>query len=60
VRANPWADRLYRRHRALGKTHPHAARIVTRAWINVIWRCWQDGVAYDPVKHRALQQLAAA
>lgn len=60
IRANPWADRLYRSHRAQGKTHPHAARIVTRAWINVIWRCWQDRVAYDPNKHRALQALAPA
>ena len=60
IRANPWADRLYRTHRARGKTHPHAARIVTRAWINVIWRCWQDRVTYDPNKHRALQALTAA
>lgn len=60
VRANPWADRLYRRHRAQGKTHPHAARIVTRAWVNVIWRCWQDRAAYDPNRHRALQTLLAA
>lgn len=60
VRANPWADDLYRRHRAHGKTHPHTARIVTRAWIYVIWRCWQDRMAYDPAKHGALQRLARA
>jgi hypothetical protein len=24
----------------------------------VIWRCWVDQVAYDPVKHAAAQQLA--
>ena len=58
-RANAWAERLYRAHRRQGKTHPHAARILTRAWIGVIWRCWQDGVPYDPARHRALQALLA-
>ena len=37
--------------------HPHAVRILARAWLFVIWHCWQDGVAYDPTKHRALQNL---
>jgi len=23
----------------------------------VIWRCWQDGTAYDPAKHTALQRI---
>jgi transposase len=58
-RASPWADQLYRRHRALSKTHPHTARILTRSWIDVIWRCWQDRVAYDPARHRALQTVLA-
>ena len=59
-RASPWADTLYRKHRAQGKTHPHASRIVTRAWTSVLWRCWQDRVAYDPGKHRGLQSVIAA
>jgi transposase len=58
-RASPWADQLYRRHRAQHKTHPHTARILARSWIDVIWRCWQDGVAYDPARHRALQRVLA-
>ena len=32
-------------------------RILARAWIYVIWRCWQDGTAHDPAKHTALQRL---
>jgi hypothetical protein len=32
-------------------------RILARAWIYVIRRCWQDGTAYDPAKHTALQRL---
>ena len=59
VRASPWADQLYRRHRQAHKTHPHAARIVTRAWIGVIWRCWQDHQPYTPARHRALQRVLA-
>jgi transposase len=56
-RANPWAADLYNRARARGHDHPHAVRILARAWLFVIWRCWQDGVAYDPDRHRALQRV---
>jgi transposase len=55
--ASPWAAALYDAARARGKDHPHAVRITARAWIYVIWRCWQDGTAYDPAKHRALQEI---
>ena len=37
--------------------HPHPR---ARAWLHVIWRCSQDGVAYDPAQHRALQTVLAA
>ncbi|MFB9896253.1 IS110 family transposase, partial [Planobispora takensis] len=53
-RANPWAAKLYADALARGKDHPHATRILARAWLYVIWHCWQDGVAYDPAKHGAL------
>jgi len=46
--ANPWAADLYNRARALGHDHPHAVRILGRAWANIIWRCWQDNVATTP------------
>ncbi len=55
--ANLWAADLYQRARARGHDHPHAVRILARAWLHVIWRCWQDGTPYDPTKHRALQAL---
>lgn len=54
---NPWAADLYRRAIARGHNHPHAVRILARAWLYIIWHCWQDGAAYDPAKHRALQTL---
>ena len=56
-RAHPWAADLYRRAIARGHDHPHAVRILARAWLFVIWHCWQDGTAYDPGRHRALQAL---
>ena len=55
--ANPWAADLYRRATGRGHDHPHAVRILARAWLLVIWHCWQDRVAYDPANHRALHAL---
>jgi transposase len=55
--ANPWAADLYNRARARGHDHPHATRILARAWLHIIWRCWQTNTPYDPARHRALQTL---
>ena len=49
--ASPWAAKIYNDARAAGKDHPHAVRILARAWIRIIWRCWQDGVPYNPANH---------
>ena len=56
--ASPWAAKVYTDARARGKDHPHAIRILARAWIRVIWRCWLDGVPYDPARHGAAAALA--
>jgi transposase len=53
-----WAADVYRRARARGCNHPHAVRILARAWARVLWRAWTDRVAYDPVRHRGAQTLA--
>jgi transposase len=58
--ANAWAADVYRRAIERKKSHPHAGRILARAWVYVIWRCWQDRVPYDPARHRALQQVVLA
>jgi transposase len=55
--ASPWAAAVYADAIARGHDHPHATRVLARAWVRVIWRCWVDQVAYDPVKHRAAQRL---
>jgi hypothetical protein len=52
-----WADDLDAKAIARGHDHAHATRILARAWVHIIWRCWQDGVTYDPAKHDALQRL---
>ena len=51
--ASPWAAQIYAGARASGKDHPHAIRILARAWIRVIYRCWLDGAPYDPASHGA-------
>jgi len=56
--ASPWAAKIYNNARASGKDHPHAVRILARAWIRVIWRCWLDGIPYDPARHGAAAALA--
>jgi transposase len=48
---SPWAAGIYDRARASGKDHPHATRILARAWVRVMWRCWRDGTLYDPALH---------
>jgi transposase len=55
--ASAWAAAVYDAARSRGKDHPHAIRILARAWIYIIWRCWQEGTAYDPARHNALQQV---
>ena len=56
---HPWAGDVYARARARGQDHPHAIRTLGRAWCRVLWRCWQDGVPYDPARHGNLNRLAA-
>jgi transposase len=58
--ASRWAADLYQRARARGCRHPHAIRILARAWTRILWRCWQDRAPYDVTRHRAAQALAAA
>jgi transposase len=57
---NPWAADIYQRARARGHDHPHAIRILGRAWLRVIWRIWHDHTPYDPSRHGSLNRLLAA
>jgi transposase len=51
--ADPWAAGIYAAATGRGCRHPHAIRILARAWLRIIWRCWQDGTAFDPALHRS-------
>src|SRR6266480_1158896 len=51
--ADPWAAAIYAAATGRGARHPHAIRILARAWLRIIWRCWQDGTAFDPALHRS-------
>jgi transposase len=55
--ANPWAANLYNQAIARGHDHPHAVRILARAWLYVIWHCWQNNTRYQPEHHNALQRV---
>ena len=49
--ASPWAADIYARARKRGCNHPHAVRVLARAWARVLWRAWTDRAPYDPAKH---------
>jgi transposase len=55
--AHPWAQAVYDKARARGARHPHAVRVLARAWIRVIWRCWTEHAPYQPDRHHALTAL---
>jgi transposase len=56
-RASPWAHAVYLSARQRGCDHPHAIRILTRAWLRVLWRCWKDATPYDLAQHHAAAAL---
>ena len=55
--ASDWAAHVYAKARARGCDHPHAIRILARAWLRVIWRAWVDRIPYNPAKHGGLQAV---
>ena len=58
--ASPWAADIYARARARNHDHPHAVRILARAWIRVIYRCWHNRQPYDPNLPGGAQRLPTA
>ena len=58
--ANAWAASVYAKARARGCDHPHAIRILARAWVRVLWRCWKTATPYDPVQHGGARRLPHA
>ena len=58
--SSPWAAAVYARAVARGCDHPHAIRILARAWARVLWRCWQDATPYDPARHGGAKPFLTA
>jgi hypothetical protein len=56
--ASAWAAAIYSNARQRGCKHPHAVRILARAWVRVLWRAWQDAKPYDPAAHAAAARIA--
>jgi len=57
--AHPWAADVYHRARSRGCDHPHAIRILARAWVRVVWRAWFTRTPYQPHLHRSAAAFAA-
>lgn len=55
--ASAWAVSVYAKARARGCDHPHAIRILARAWLRVIWRAWLDRKPYQSTVHGGAQTL---
>ena len=53
--ASAWAAAIYAKARGRGCDHPHAVRILARAWRRVIWRAWMDRKPSDLATHRGAQ-----
>jgi transposase len=58
--SSAWAAQIYQRARNRGCDHPHAIRILARAWVRILWRAWTDRTKYDPARHHAATALATA
>ena len=54
---SPWAAHLYATARARGCRHPHAVRILARAWVRILLKIWTTRVLYDPDKHVGAQSF---
>lgn len=52
--ASQWAADVYSQARKRGCSHPHAIRILARAWIRILWSAWVNNSQYDPKLHKAI------
>jgi transposase len=58
--SSPWAATVYDAARARGHDHPHATRILARAWLRVLDSCWRNRTPYAEAQHGRAAALAAA
>src|SRR5499426_1792967 len=53
IAQSEWARAYYQQQRSKGNTHHEAVRALAFKWIRILFRCWQDGVAYDENRYLA-------
>jgi transposase len=46
-----WARAYYQQQRQRGKDHHAVVRALAFKWIRIVFRCWQDRVAYDEIRY---------
>lgn len=52
LKTSPWAAARFRQARdERGQRYHRALRGLAARWMRVAWRCWQDGMTYDPTLH---------
>lgn len=54
---SPWAADIYQRAINRGCDHPHAVRVLARAWTRVIYACWTNSTPYNAAQHKAACSL---
>jgi hypothetical protein len=52
ISQSAWARAYYQQQRGRGKDHHAAVRALAFKWIRILYRCWQDRVAYPNVSQR--------
>jgi len=58
--SSPWAKYVYASARARGCDHPHAVRILARAWVRVLWRAWVAKTPYNAAQHGGAKRILPA
>ena len=51
VKYCPWAKGYYQQQTARQKPHSVILRALAFKWLRILWRCWQDGTAYDEKRY---------
>jgi transposase len=51
IAQSAWARAYYQQQRQRGKDHHAVVRALAFKWIRIVFRCWQDRVAYDETRY---------
>lgn len=51
IQKSAWARAYYDLQRERGKGHHAAVRSLAYKWIRIVYRCWQDKIAYDEARY---------